>query len=316
MPEASAETPTRRVRGSIAFFLTLLLGWGVGHYYVGRTRTAIVLASLQLIAIAVIATSLVQAALGPNPWYAASQWWYELTTAVGQYIRTLVSAPIAIWAAIDAWSKRETPQAGPVRLPGYFAIWLIPLAIAFGGALYVREYVAQPFRSPSGAMQPTLEIGEYFIATPLTGNAVRAGDVVVYDAAEEGRMRQFVKRVIALPGQRFAVVGGRLIIDGHPIPRALVGEFVRDGRRMARYRETLGSHSYLTEYFADANEALPDLRDMPELMVPPGQMVVVGDARDNSRDSRVTGPESLGAVRRRALRIIWSSERERIGQPL
>jgi signal peptidase I len=139
-------------------------------------------------------------------------------------------------------------------------------------AMVLRFTIAQPFRIPSGSMQPTLEVGDYIVVTKwsygygrfsfaplegllphgrLFGSQPQRGDVVVFRPTPEPD-RDFIKRVIGMPGDRIQVVDGVLHINGAPVQREALGETPFENEhgmieRIATYRETLPNGvSYIT----------------------------------------------------------------------
>src|SRR5437868_10130318 len=110
---------------------------------------------------------------------------------------------------------------------------LIVVALAWG----LRSFIVAPFSIPSGSMLPTLYIGDYLVVAKwpygysrysfplqippfkgrLLGRLPRRGDVVVF--RHPGENADLIKRVIGLPGDTVAVVGGRVIINGRPVLR-------------------------------------------------------------------------------------------------
>ncbi len=173
-------------------------------------------------------------------------------------------------------------------------------------ALVIRTLAFEPFNIPSGSMKPTLLIGDYLFVSKyaygysrhslpfslplfegrLFGSLPERGDVVVFKLPSDNRT-DYIKRVVGLPGDRIQVRDGVLYINGEPVQREYVGEFVEEssGRRFrARmYRETLpGGRSYYTL------DLTPQSRfdNTRVFEVPPGHIFVMGDNRDNSLDSR------------------------------
>ena len=179
-------------------------------------------------------------------------------------------------------------------------------------ALVIRTLLFQPFNIPSGSMKGTLLIGDYLFVSqysygyshyslPLSpplfsgrlfGSAPERGDVVVFALPRDDSV-DYIKRVIGLPGDHIRMIDGLLHINGVPVKRERVADFIddEDGARVRRWRETLPNGvSYETLDLQD-NGALDNTR---EYVVPPGHYFMVGDNRDNSADSRV--PSEVGYV--------------------
>ena len=179
-----------------------------------------------------------------------------------------------------------------------------------------KTAIAEPFYVPSGSMEPTLLIGDELLATKFpygygtaslpsfvsmksSGRVFEAlparGDVVVFRWPGD-QSQVWVKRVIGLPGDKIALDHGRVIINGEPAGLAPdgIGEAENeDGSqaKAARFIETLPGGRKHTIFKLSS---FYPLDDMPEIMVPPGHVFVMGDNRDNSADSRV--PLRAGGV--------------------
>lgn len=164
--------------------------------------------------------------------------------------------------------------------------------------LFVRSFLYEPFRIPSSSMVPTLLIGDfifvnkyvYGLRLPVTkaklidlGEPDR-GDVVVFRLPADPKTN-FIKRVVGLPGDVVRYENKQISVNGEPVPLTLVGTYddgrSRHGARVGR--ETLGEveHDVLLYPGRFGREG--------EFRVPDGHYFLMGDNRDNSRDSRYDG---------------------------
>jgi signal peptidase I len=174
-------------------------------------------------------------------------------------------------------------------------------------ALVIRTFLFQPFNIPSGSMEATLLVGDYLFVSkysygyshyslpfspPIfsgrvwTGTPER-GDVVVFRLPKDDSS-DYIKRVIGLPGDRIQMINGILHINGQPVKRERISDYVDEeggrARRIKRWRETLPNVvSYETLDLQDNGY----LDNTPEYVVPTGNYFMMGDNRDNSTDSRV-----------------------------
>ncbi len=185
--------------------------------------------------------------------------------------------------------------------------YLESIVVAVILALFIRTFAVQAFKIPTGSMQPNLLIGDHLLVnklvySPSSGpledmllakRPVRRGDVIVFKYPEDPK-RDFIKRVIGLPGETVEVRGKTVYVDG----RTLVEPYAHFLDQRLRPNDP--------EYALES-----DARDHwgPQV-VPAERLFVMGDNRDNSRDSRYWSDPFLprDQVKGRALLVYWSYE--------
>jgi signal peptidase I len=210
--------------------------------------------------------------------------------------------------------------------------FLLKLALI---VLIVRSFIFAPFSIPSESMLPRLLIGDYLfvfkwnygfsrwslpggvplIPGRILGHTPTRGDVVVFRSPGPDD-HDVIKRVIGLPGDTIQVTHGQVILNGKPIPKQRVADFVLPltpnfdaskcdtafqdvdaaGQPICRYprfRETLpGGRSYMVLDQAE----IPQADDTGLYTVPAGDVFLMGDNRDDSADSRFAPPEGMGYI--------------------
>ena len=201
----------------------------------------------------------------------------------------------------------------PKRKPEGKFEFVKTILIAGALALGFRSLLFEPFNIPSGSMIPTLLVGDYlfvskysygysrysfpFGVAPIDGRIFESqperGDVAVFRQPKNESVA-FIKRIVGLPGDRLQVTDGVLRINDVPVNRSKKGIApAPDGYNVIKfvvYEETLpNGRSYVTQERSD-NDML-DNTSVYE--VPPGHYFMMGDNRDNSRDSRAA---SVGMV--------------------
>jgi signal peptidase I len=174
------------------------------------------------------------------------------------------------------------------------------LVVAVILALFVRTFVFQAFKIPTGSMENNLLVGDHLLVNKMafaptaTGlervllpqKRIGRGDVVVFKYPEQPD-RDFIKRVIGLPGDRLELRRKRVFINDVPLDEPYV--------------------RYLEEPSVDGIVRAGDLREeYGPVTVPEGQYFMMGDNRDNSEDSRYWGFLPASYVKGEALVIYFS----------
>ena len=181
-------------------------------------------------------------------------------------------------------------------------LWpLLVLPLALAAAIFaVERFAIIRFTIPSGSMRPTLQKNEivFGLRGAFDPRPIAAGEIVVFRPPVDAR-RDYIKRVVALPGDGFEIWNGNLFRNG-----ALDSEPYLD--RPTPY--TFAIHDY--GFYVDGIRLTPDTSNLPERVlwtrpdaVPPGCYLVLGDDREDSDDSHVwgcaqfTGPFASGPRR-------------------
>lgn len=186
-------------------------------------------------------------------------------------------------------------------------------------ALFIRTFLYQPFMIPSESMYPTLEVGDFLLVNKFTygyGNKsfpipfdhnfavnrilpgeLKRGDVVVFhnakhrDANNKLEPLDYIKRLVGLPGDRLQMIQGVLHINGEPVKLEQIADY--------QMVDTKGRFQVSSQYIETLPNGVkhPILKSMPqgqgwldnteEFVVPEGHYFMMGDNRDNSKDSRV-----------------------------
>lgn len=206
------------------------------------------------------------------------------------------------------------------------------IGIALGVALLLRAFVVEAFQIPSGSMIPTLEIGDhifvskfaYSIGVPftnvqlLTFGQPKRGDVIVFKYPPDQSV-DYIKRVVGLSGETVSVRRNEVFINGQPLHRQAhpgaceTSDMAWFGDEFERAPCELWSEQLDgREHFLHQDpRQLPS--DFPPIKIPEGQYFVMGDNRDNSKDSRVWGFVPADLIKGKALIIWWSRDPARGG---
>lgn len=151
--------------------------------------------------------------------------------------------------------------------------WIVTFALVFVFFIFIRMFVIEPYRVPTGSMEPTIEVGDQVFAQKLTVNLgmdVSVGDIVVFKNPDGDADHDIlVKRVIATGGQTVDLIGGVVYVDGQAIDEPYVE----------------GSTYPLAAQAEGVSVGFP-------YTVPEGSVWVMGDNRENSADSRYFGAVS------------------------
>lgn len=239
-----------------------------------------------------------------------------------------------IWA-VDAWffaARREARDGNVDSPPGdadgrrreplmvdyarsFFPVFFIVLVL--------RSFLVEPFRIPSASMMPTLLIGDFILVNKydygirlpvlnwkiVNNKSPERGDIIVFRYPEDPRI-PFIKRVVGLPGDKVAYFNKTVFINGVADPQKYRGDYQDDGPG----RQMNGWQLFDTSSGEIQHKILhsPDRPSKTvEEIVPEGHYFVLGDNRDNSKDSRFWGfvPDEYLMGRAFYIWMNWSNSR-------
>jgi signal peptidase I len=194
-------------------------------------------------------------------------------------------------------SKVATTGHEGVRKKSVFREYAEAIILAIILALFIRTFAVQAFKIPSGSMLPTLKIGDhilvvksiYGVRLPFSNKVIipvkepKRDDVIVFIYPVDPD-KDFIKRVVAIPGDKVEIRDKKLYINDKPAP---------------------DEHGYYDD--PELNPVTLKPRDeFGPVVVPPHKVFVMGDNRDHSFDSRFWGFVDLEAIKGKAFMIYWS----------
>lgn len=260
----------------IAFCLSFLTP-GLGQLYNGQIKRAVFLYLILFV-------------ISINPFSLKS-----FLTFRGLFIWLLITVGFLLFVMIDALYNAIKLKEIKIRA---YNKWYIYSIIILMQAFTIQPLIKsihhfKAYRTPAGSMRPTLMVGDHFMVnkTYYKKNEPKRKDVVVFRYPEDPS-KDFVKRVIGLPGDIVEIRDKQVYIDGK-----------------------LQDHSYVlnTDPLIIPKDIQPRDNYGPAT-VTEGSLFVLGDNRDQSLDSRFWGFVDISALKGKALYIYWSKDRNRIGK--
>jgi len=209
------------------------------------------------------------------------------------------------------WSKKRSAEQKPRRIIEYARSFFPVFVIV----LILRSFFFEPFRIPSGSLEPTLKVGDfvavnkfaYGLRLPVLETKIvnianpKIGDIVVFRWPPDTSF-DFIKRVIGVGGDKIGYHNKVLTINGKEAKQQFVEYTVDDssGSPVAKYKENLNGVEHFIYVRPDASGTDFDI------VVPEGQYFMMGDNRDDSADSRFWGFVDDANLRGKAF-VVWMS---------
>jgi len=182
--------------------------------------------------------------------------------------------------------------------------------------LLIRTFLVEAFKIPSGSMENTLQVGDFLLVNKLVYGAEvpfthkrlprlrtpQRGDVIVFEYPED-LTKNFVKRLVGMPGDTLQMIAGRLIRNGVSLTESYAEHNEVD------MDPAFDDFQWQREYLVGASSTsqyLPTRNNWGPLLVPEGKYFVLGDNRDNSLDSRYWGFVADSLVKGRPFVVYYS----------
>lgn len=222
----------------------------------------------------------------------------------------LVSGLIALLDKLW-WSKKRAPNQKPNKLIEY-AHSFYPV---FLFVLLLRSFLIEPFRIPSGSLEPTLQVGDfvavnkfaYGLRLPVWEKKIvnihtpQVGQIAVFRWPPNPAF-DYIKRVVGVPGDHVIYHNKTLTINGKEATRTFLNFTVDEssGASVTKYSENL--NGIVHDIYIRPSSPAVDF----DIVVPPGYYFMMGDNRDDSADSRFWGLVADDMLRGQAF-LVWMS---------
>ena len=223
----------------------------------------------------------------------------------------------------------KTTRSKQRRLKIWFRAHALPfivlLILMFG---FVRPFVVEAYRIPSGSMEDTLLVGDHiFVCKFIYGVRIPGTDIEIFDAHQPARgdvfvfipshvknQEHFIKRIVAVEGDTVYTEGDTLYVNGEAVDDSTYtkhlkfSHFKSDKSDFPPFRnpEYIPTGEGFDDYTLTASQFRRKFPDGKPFTVPKGMVFAMGDNRDLSSDSRTWGPVSVDDIKGQAFMIWWS----------
>ncbi len=314
-PEGGVARP---IVARIGLVLLNLLGPGLGVLRVGGLRAALLILAAPFLLF--LAAMLLLRVLLPDLDLGGF-----LAVALVLLSATLAYLIAAAWLTWRGSRVRPVPTPLHARWPVVLGVMVLGFVAWFALTADRDALGYRTFYVPSVAMSPTLMPDDRFVARMRAPEPLLRGQVVLHAMGEN----IFIKRVAGLPGDRIAVRGGRIVLNGVEIAQTPTrrqvaipqgGGMPHGGMTAREFEEQFPDEAHPHRVYDYGPELMLD--DVPETVVPPGHVYLLGDNRDDSLDSRMSaadggiGPVPIDSIQGYALFHLWQGGSQPAGTRL
>jgi len=208
----------------------------------------------------------------------------------------IVTLSIHIYSIINAYRTAKYNEVVPMKVYNNWYIYVAFLLCFWTIGILVNGFSTwKSYKIPASSMEPTLRIGDHILVSKIAYSKQRQpkrGDVVVFVFPED-KSKDFIKRVIGLPGDTVAISDRQIIVNGITL-----------------------KEDYVIYTSVKDNNVIRKMDNVPEKMVPEGKYYVLGDNRDKSYDSRFWGFVDNDALIGKAMFIYYARDWNRITEEI
>lgn len=299
----------RSRRPLVAALLSFVFLAGLGQLYCGRVKRA---ATQIAIGLLVLLAYL---------WLVKFHGIESFRLAIVLSVLLALLLGLKIFSAVDAFLIARRTRAAPLA---WYQRWYVYALIVIASGAFAVPFgwrsVCPTYSIPTASMSPTIEPGDIIVTEHNHwSSSPYRGELAVFRLPHDEHV-DYVKRIVAIPGDTVQLVHGRLIVNGRMVDRKEVDRNRREGSAAANNGLTIFEElipDAAPHLIAERDDEGP-LDDTDLATVPTGHVFVLGDNRDSSRDSRVPsiGFVPLGNLTDKPLYVLWSPHLSRLGLTL